>query len=132
MRILAPFPGLVVVKTMWRMGGRAGGDHGATRSGPASIIDVIDTSAIRCAPGESGRRRLVHEDRPPRSGSTVPELSSGRVARSLPGDDRDVPDRRTLVAIVSVDRTHAQRCGLTASVEIAPAKTALASSKGSQ
>ena len=129
MRILAPFPGLVVVKTMWRMGGAMAqveimeGDE--VRPGQP-IIDVVDTSAMQVrARVNQADAGLVHEGQ----AATIrldgfPELTfKGRVDHVTPlattGMSQTV---RTLVAIVSVDGTHAQLLpDLTASVEIAPA-----------
>ena len=141
MRILAPFPGLVVVKTMWRPGREGAveimeGDE--VRPG-YPIIDVVDTSAMQV------RARVNQADAGlVRGGQAAtirldgfPELSfKGRVEQVTPlattGMSQTV---RTLVAIVSVEGTHAQLLpDLTASVEIMPAASPrpMASGRGSQ
>jgi multidrug resistance efflux pump len=103
------------------------------------IIDVVDTSAMQVrARVNQADAGLVHEGQ----AATIrldgfPELSfKGRVEEVTPlattGMSQTV---RTLVAIVSVDGTHAQLLpDLTASVEIAPAASprSLASGKGRQ
>jgi multidrug resistance efflux pump len=141
MTILAPFPGLVVVKTMWRPGREGPVEimEGDGVSPGQPIIDVVDTSAMQVrARVNQADAGLVHAGQ----SATIrldgfPELSfEGRVEQVTPlattGMSQTV---RILVAIVSVDGTHAQLLpDLTASVEIVPATPVRAStsSQGGQ
>ena len=141
MEVVAPFPGLVVVKTTWRPG-REGqveileGDE--VRPG-IPVIDLVDTSAMQVrarvnqADAESvrqGQAAIVRLD-------GFPDLTfKGRVEQVTPlavtGMSTTV---RTFVALVSVDGSHPQLLpDLTASVEIVPgsAATTAGSPKGRQ
>ena len=127
MQVLAPFPGLVVVKTTYRQG-REGmveimeGDE--VRPG-LPVIDIVDTSVMQvrvkvnqadAAAVQVGQAATVRLD-------GFPELSfKGRIAHVTPlatvGMSQTV---RTFVAVVTIEGTHPQLLpDLTASVEVSP------------
>jgi HlyD family secretion protein len=128
MQVLAPFAGLVVVKTTWKPG-REGqveiveGDE--VRPG-LPVLDIVDTSAMQV------RARVNQADAEavrPGQAATIrldgfPDLSfTGRVEQVTPlatvGMSQAV---RTFVAVVSVEGSHQQLLpDLTASVEVIPA-----------
>ena len=141
MEVLAPFPGLIVVKTTWRPG-REGqveimeGDE--VRPG-LPVIDIVDTSSMQVrarvnqADAENvrqGQAAVVRLD-------GFPELSfKGRVELVTPlaatGMSTTV---RTFVAVVSIEGSHPQLLpDLTASVEILPSdnRPQAVASKGRQ
>ena len=141
MEVLAPFPGLIVVKTTWRPG-REGqveimeGDE--VRPG-LPVIDIVDTSSMQVrarvnqADAENvrqGQAAVVRLD-------GFPELSfKGRVELVTPLASTGMSTTvRTFVAVVSIEGSHPQLLpDLTASVEILPSdnRPQAVASKGRQ
>ena len=141
MEVLAPFPGLIVVKTTWRPG-REGqveimeGDE--VRPG-LPVIDIVDTASMQVrarvnqADAENvrqGQAAVVRLD-------GFPELSfKGRVELVTPLATTGMSSTvRTFVAVVSIEGSHPQLLpDLTASVEILPSdnRPQAAASRGRQ
>jgi HlyD family secretion protein len=127
MQVVAPFPGLVVVKTTYRPGreGQSEIMEGDEVRPGLPVIDIVDTSVMQV------RARVNQADAEAvRPGQTAtvrldgfPELSfKGRIDQVTPlatvGMSQTV---RTFVALVTVEGTHPQLLpDLTASVEVTP------------
>lgn len=128
MEIRAPFPGLVVVRSTWRSGSSGQveileGDE--VRPG-LPVIDVVDTASMQVrARVNQADGELVRPGQP----ATIrldgfPELSfKGKVEQVMPLAKPSEMSQgvRTLVAVISIEGSHAQLLpDLTASVEVTP------------
>jgi len=127
MEIVAPFPGLIVVKTTYRPG-REGqveimeGDE--VRPG-IPVIDIVDTSSmqVRARVNQADAESVRHGQAAVVRLDGFPELSfKGRVELVTPLASIGMSSTvRTFVAVVSVEGSHPQLLpDLTASVEIIP------------